>query len=179
MLQWYVICAKTNQVHLATRALREQDFPDVYVPKTYRRGRQQDGKVRPTASLLMPPYFFVLMDTAKGHHDVLRNVRAINDVLRNEKHAPQPLRDGHRWISKLRQAEDDELAGAMAVAKNGRVDLSRGQTVRIIKPGLLTRDASGQPSPIIGPIVLIERRKVTVEVGNMIWTVGETEVEPE
>lgn len=163
MLQWYVIIAKQNQEYLVARGLREQDYADVYLAKRYEK---HPASKWPKPSLLIRPYVFVLLDVAKKEHGPLKNIRGVERLLADNPEFPEPLRNGgFKFISRLRQAEDEELCAA-SISPTDRDDLNRGMWVRIDKPGLLTRDCDGEAVPLEGMIVLIERKKVTVLVGQ-------------
>lgn len=175
MNRWFVVVAKQNQDFLAARGLREQDYPDVYLPKTYERWRTKNHVVT-KAALLLPRIVFVLFDAAKKQHGPIAHTRGVRELLCDKAGNPRAIREGERLISRMRQAEDDELCAASETAKSGRTDLRRGMRVRIDKPGLLTRDEFGDAVQLEGHIVVFDRRKVEVLCGTLTWIVPDVDV---
>lgn len=175
MLDWYVVVAKQNQDGLAAKGLREQGYPDVYLPKTYERVLTPRGH-KAVAQLLLSPYLFVFMDVALGHAGPVRNTRGVGHILCEPDGRPIPLHDGEQVIWSLRRTEDEEMFNISASTKKGREDLKRGMPVRIDSHTLLTRSATGQAVPIEGRILKLERGKAWVLCGTMTWTVDEVDL---
>lgn len=173
MSNWFVVVAKQNQDYLAARELRQQGYPDVYLPKTFEKCRTDKGR-KPVGALLFSPYLFILAEP--GTLDPVKNTRGVQALLCDPGGKAAPLRDGAKFIARLRQAEDEELCGASVTSKSGRTDLKRGMQVRIDKPGILMRDGSGQMVPVEGLIAFLSRRKVEVLAGTMSWIVDENDV---
>lgn len=167
---WFVVIAKPNQDFLVAKGLREQDFAEVYLPKTFKRVKTKEG-MKAHGSLLLSPYLFVLMDISCGEHGPIKNTRGVQELICGRAGNPRKLRDGPGVIGRMRQAEDEELFTATMSSKMIASDIKRGALVRIDRAGLLPNYRHDEERQVTGRVLGFRSRKVEVLVGTMTWLI--------
>ncbi|WP_298800159.1 transcription termination/antitermination NusG family protein [uncultured Devosia sp.] len=163
--QWFAGVTKDQQEWVAASNLREQGFA-VYLPKIHMRW--QDGrKIEARSILRFTGYIFVAFDLQRDPFGQISNTRGMDDsdgaaLLGGDRPTPIPA----SIIEGLRQAEDEEMARALARKKpKPRADLVPGDQVMIA--GDRDNHAFGRKGVYVGS----DRGMASVFIGFACWKV--------